>query len=320
MQKFFILLKSAFFRWWFMVTLLYSSSTTCPCCGRQGCPVGLGFSAILGFIFVSLAKLLVKIARARKLLFGRILCFFGVLSLACLLSSCVTPPVPRQAAQPCALNLPPSLPPATRSDILHTVAPGENLWRISKMYDVPSERIISANNLVSKEPVLKKGQKLLIPGASPVAPVISLYASSKWKYIIIHHSATDEGNSLAFDKAHQRRGWSGLGYHFVIDNGTKGKKDGQIEVSPRWLKQKDGSHCRAAGMNSRAIGICLVGNFNNERPSAKQMESLVFLVNKLKKYYKIPSRRILGHGQVDGASTDCPGKRFPWREFYSRIE
>jgi N-acetyl-anhydromuramyl-L-alanine amidase AmpD len=51
----------------------------------------------------------------------------------------------------------------------------------------------------------------------------------------------------------------------------------------------------------------------------KQMEALVYLVNILRKYYKIPQGHILGHGQVPGAKTECPGKYFPWREFYHKL-
>ena len=244
----------------------------------------------------------------------------AALVLLCILSSCATPsikpqPVPTRQFQPQV----PVLTPRPRQDISHIVAPGETLWRISKMYNVPSNEILRANRINSKEPVLRKGQCLLIPDAAPIVPVISLYPSSKWRYIIIHHSATDKGSSLAFDKAHLSKGWDGLGYHFVIDNGSKGKEDGQIEVSPRWLKKENGSHCKASGMNSKAIGICLVGNFNNETPTPKQMEALAYLVNKLRKYYNISSGCILGHGKVKGARTDCPGKSFPWPEFRRSI-
>jgi len=186
------------------------------------------------------------------------------------------------------------------------------------MYDVSVDSIIRANNLPSDSSI-QKGQKLLIPNAAPLRPIIPLYSSPKWRYIIIHHSATEVGNALRFDDAHNRRGWEGLGYHFVIDNGTEGKQDGQIEVSPRWIKQRDGAHCKASNMNLKSIGICLVGNFNYEKVTRKQMDSAVYLVNKLRKFYGIPKGRILGHGQVKGACTDCPGKKFPWDEFMSKL-
>ncbi len=244
----------------------------------------------------------------------------ALLALSLMFSSCATPVKPVSGPLPSAPVIvappPPVLP---RQDISHIVAPGETLWRIGKMYDVAPKDIAQVNRL-SMNPVLRKGTRLSVPNAAPVQPVISLYPSKRWTHIIIHHSATDEGDSLLFDKAHLHKGWDGVGYHFVIDNGSKGKVDGQVEVSPRWLKQIPGAHCKADGMNERAIGICLVGNFNNDLPSTRQVDALVDLVRKLKEYYKIPVSRIKGHGQVHGAKTDCPGKRFPWITFIRKLE
>ncbi|MFQ5953004.1 MAG: N-acetylmuramoyl-L-alanine amidase [Candidatus Omnitrophota bacterium] len=200
----------------------------------------------------------------------------------------------------------------------HTVAPGETLWRISKMYDADVETIKEANRIRNVKKV-EIGQRLYIPGASPRKNVITMYPNRRWKYIIVHHSATNKGNSMQFNRSHLRRGWEGVGYHFIIDNGTYGKDDGQIETGPRWTKQRRGAHCKARKMNKKAIGICLVGNFSRSKPTKKQMESLTYLVNKLRKYYRIPKKRVLGHGQVRGAKTECPGKRFPWRSFKSSL-
>ena len=207
---------------------------------------------------------------------------------------------------------------APRHNVVHTVAPGETLWRISKMYSVKEKSIILANRLKSDN--IEKGQKLIVPNAAPIRPVIPLYPSHKWKYIIIHHSATEVGDALIFDAAHCRRGFNGLGYDFVIDNGSCGKPDGDIEVSPRWIKQMNGAHCKASGMNYKGIGICLVGNFDRDYVSQKQLKSLVYLVNLLRKYYHIPLSHIMGHGQVPGANTHCPGRHFPWKEFWRELK
>ncbi len=242
--------------------------------------------------------------------------FYPVLGLVAglLLSSCtaVTPmPTVRRTTYPR---------PATRRDIVHTIAPGETLWRISKMYSVPIAMIMCTNRLASRTDI-KYGQKLLIPEAAPIEPVISLFPNDKWKYIIIHHSATEGGSSLQFHEYHLKKGWDhGVGYHFVIDKGASNKQDGQIETTPRWLKQQDGAHCKADDMNTRAIGICLVGNFNHEKVSAAQMRSLVMLVNKLKHYYQIPRSHILGHRDVKGSCTECPGRHFPWERFLRQID
>lgn len=201
----------------------------------------------------------------------------------------------------------------------HSVVPGDTLWRISQMYGVDPEVIQRANRIVDPAKI-DIGRRLYIPYARQRKNILTLYPSTKWNYIIIHHSATDFGGSIEFNNAHQERGWSGIGYHFVILNGSNGEGDGFIESTPRWINQVDGAHCRAAGMNTNGIGICLVGNFSSGgKLSAKQMDSLVFLVKELSEFYNIPHSNIMGHGQVPGANTECPGKHFPWDEFWRRL-
>ena len=195
--------------------------------------------------------------------------------------------------------------------ITHEVGPLETVWRIAKMYDVTPESIYAANHLRPGDPIAN-GQKLVVPNARSLRHVIPLYVNRQWRYIIVHHTATDIGSARRIDKAHEDRGfWNGLGYHFLIDNGTLGKGDGQIEASPRWIRQQVGAHCKAGGMNDCGIGVSLVGNFNEETPTANQMQSLVYLLKTLCRYYHIPYGNVMGHREVEGAATDCPGKRFP---------
>ncbi|MEJ5299842.1 MAG: N-acetylmuramoyl-L-alanine amidase [Thermodesulforhabdaceae bacterium] len=203
------------------------------------------------------------------------------------------------------------IPRGSQTTVVHEVAPLETLWRIAKMYGVSIEAIRKANNL--KSDTLEVGQKLVIPNAAYFRNIISLYPSTKWRYIIIHHTATEIGKAFTIHESHQMRGFvNGLGYHFLIDNGTLGKGDGQIEISPRWIKQEDGAHCKAGGMNSVGIGIALVGNFNETTPTQAQINSLIVLVKALMNYYRIPSSNMMGHRDVPGANTDCPGRLFPW--------
>ena len=196
--------------------------------------------------------------------------------------------------------------------ITHEVGPLETIWRIARMYDVSEQSIYAANHLKPGD-AISTGQKLIIPNAKALRHVIALYPNNCWKNIIVHHTATDIGNATLINRTHADRGfWYGLGYHFLIDNGTLGKGDGQIEVAPRWIKQQNGAHCKAGGMNEKAIGIALVGNFNEELPTEKQIQSLIYLLKTLCNYYHIPNGSVLGHRDVPGAATDCPGKRFPW--------
>lgn len=128
-----------------------------------------------------------------------------------------------------------------------------------------------------------------------------------WRWIIIHHSATSSGSAAVFDKLHRAKGWDELGYHFVIGNGTD-SGDGQIEVGSRWPKQKWGAHAKTPDnrYNDFGIGICLVGNFDIERPTPRQMQSLARLTAYLMSTYHIPASNVLGHR--DTKPTDCPGR------------
>jgi hypothetical protein len=134
----------------------------------------------------------------------------------------------------------------------------------------------------------------------PVAP-------RPWRWIIIHHSATTTGGAAKFDLEHKAKGWDELGYDFVIGNGTDTRM-GQVEVGPRWIKQKIGAHAKTPDnrYNEYGIGICLVGNYDIDHPNPKQIEALDKLVAYLMVTYHIAPDHILGHGMTK--ATDCPGK------------
>ena len=253
--------------------------------------------------------------------------FFYFCHLICLgifLSSCTTTPQPPRSAGHASVLTGIPTPVATKifepiQTAYHEVGPMETLWRIAKEYDVDIKAIMDANGIRNPNQI-KIGQKLEIPGTRGLRPVIPLYNVRPWTYIVIHHTATDIGNASSINRSHHQRGfWDGLGYHFLIDNGTLGKLDGQIEISPRWVKQKDGAHCNASGMNQNGIGIALVGNFSTDRVSKNQMDSLTFLVSTLMKHYQISIDHVLRHGDVPGKNTECPGKFFPWNEFLGRL-
>jgi hypothetical protein len=130
----------------------------------------------------------------------------------------------------------------------------------------------------------------------------------------LHHSGTENGNATIFDKWHREGNhWEGVGYDFVIGNGTN-SGDGEVEVTFRWSEQRTGAHCKTPDnwANESAVGICLVGNFEQSVPTARQMQSLIKLIGFLQTRYGISKSRIYGHNTTPGAQrTACPGKRFP---------
>lgn len=138
--------------------------------------------------------------------------------------------------------------------------------------------------------------------------------SRHWQYIVLHHSAADEGSFGSIDRYHREtKGWDECGYHFVIGNGTE-SGDGEIEVGGRWTHQKHGAHTKHLEhleYNERGIGICLVGDFERHAPTPKQIAAARDLVAFLQQRYGVPDSNVTTHGELLGNRTECPGTHFP---------
>ncbi len=139
---------------------------------------------------------------------------------------------------------------------------------------------------------------------------------NRWKYIIVHNSGTRQGNARIFDYYHKntRKMQNGLAYHFVIGNGTS-SGDGQIEIGDRWRRQINGGHVASDYLNDISLGICFVGDFNQQKPTQAQLDSLDELITYLQKRVgKIKGKPTIvkAHKQINPKPTDCPGDRFPY--------
>lgn len=122
--------------------------------------------------------------------------------------------------------------------------------------------------------------------------------------IIIHHSAIQQSvNASPIDihKAHLKRSYSGIGYHFYI------KADGTI-YRGRPLNCI-GAHCK--GYNSDSIGICFEGNFEIEKPTNAQKIAFKNLHNYLTA--EIPTIIYLNYHK-ELFATACPGKNCTFTE------
>jgi hypothetical protein len=158
------------------------------------------------------------------------------------------------------------------------------------------------------QPAQPKEQVAKVPSGIPRDWIPSPRAEKRqWLYIVIHHSASPAGSLAVIDREHKEKGWDGCGYHFVIGNGTN-SGDGRVEPSYRWQIQKWGAHAKTPDnqFNEHGIGICLVGNFDIDRPTPAQMQSLNKLVSYLMRTYHVPANRVLGHRETK--PTDCPGR------------
>ena len=118
--------------------------------------------------------------------------------------------------------------------------------------------------------------------------------------IIIHCSATIEGQSITadtIDQWHKKRGWRGIGYHYVIG------LDGLIEYGR--MVDEIGAHVK--GMNADSIGICYIGGLDADKEpkdtrTLEQKESLLDLLKTLKRLH--PDATIHGHNEF--ANKACP--------------
>lgn len=118
--------------------------------------------------------------------------------------------------------------------------------------------------------------------------------------IIIHCSDTPEGRAVTVDEIrrwHKERGFSDIGYHYVI------MADGSV-CDGRPLEQA-GAHCK--GQNAHSIGICYVGGCDrNHRPKDTRTEAqktaIAGLIRELKR--RFPTATIHGHNEF--ANKACP--------------
>ena len=138
-----------------------------------------------------------------------------------------------------------------------------------------------------------------------------------WQAIVIHDSGTLAGSSRTLNDQHERLGRGGLGYHFVINNGSR-QRDGLIEVGFRWSRQFAGHYLtgeRADWFHTNAIGICLVGDVDRQRLSRAQLRELAWLVEQLQQRYDIPRDAVY----VDVGTGDSDQAVFPHDWFQQQI-
>ena len=130
--------------------------------------------------------------------------------------------------------------------------------------------------------------------------------------IIVHCSATPEGKDYTLDTIrqwHLQRGFSDIGYHYVIHPDGKVEKGRDVNIA--------GAHC--SGHNSKSIGICYIGGMTADNKKAKdtrtdaQKVNLKVLLQAMRKLY--PNAKI--HGHRDFAAKDCPS--FDATEEYKNI-
>ncbi|OSM00194.1 putative N-acetylmuramoyl-L-alanine amidase [Magnetofaba australis IT-1] len=114
--------------------------------------------------------------------------------------------------------------------------------------------------------------------------------------VVIHCSATPNGRSHEVNEIRRwhmfERGWSDIGYHFVIT------VDGRIQAGRPM--ERPGAHAR--GCNQHSIGVCMVGE---DAFSKAQERALSQLLSDLEA--QLPDEfAVVGHRQLNPHKS-CPG-------------
>ena len=135
----------------------------------------------------------------------------------------------------------------------------------------------------------------------------------KKQWIIVHHSATPDGQTFswgAIRRFHiQDRGWRDIGYHL----GTELVGDSYENVLGRdW--DDHGAHCPDGMMNAIGLGWCIVGNFDILRPDPKLWGHVIKTAKYLTRFLKIAPENVMGHMEAQSrwghVTKTCPGKMF----------
>ena len=180
-------------------------------------------------------------------------------------------------------------------------------------------------------------QRNLIPGSETK---LELQRNGEVLGIAIHHSGTADRNTgkgvgtaqSIFEYHVLGLGWDRGGYNYVIT--PTGKVEYALDESiPAYhagfrdpedkLELENGQY-----WNNHFLAICVSGWFENDRtdldsvgnkiqipnrwtaPSTDQLKNLVPLIQFLRDKYQIPPEMVLGHSELNGQETRCPGANF----------
>ncbi len=130
----------------------------------------------------------------------------------------------------------------------------------------------------------------------------------KPEYIIIHHSLTKDSNTVSWSAIREYhikvKHWRDIGYHAGIEliNGEYIILAGRPITAP-------GAHCLEKEMNSKSLGFCFVGNFDNETPCGEMLVKAAAYIKGWMEAFSIPTGRVQPHHLYAPYKT-CPGKMF----------
>ncbi len=127
--------------------------------------------------------------------------------------------------------------------------------------------------------------------------------------ITVHHDGLDQliwstdQRAMAerierYRVGHLARGWGDIGYHLVIDRSGVLWQGRSI----RW----QGAHVK--NHNEGNIGVLVMGNFEEQKPTAAQIQTLRRVIVDLRRVYGVREGQLYTHREWPNADTLCPGR------------
>lgn len=144
-------------------------------------------------------------------------------------------------------------------------------------------------------------------------------------HVMLHHSLTRDSQTVSWGAIRRYHvetlGWTDIGYHVGVEQVGDGY---EVFLGRDW--DDVGAHCKQSGMNAKAIGLCLVGNFDLAPPPPAQWDQAVHLVRFLCRSYLsthplTPNEivgRVVGHREFCDYKT-CPGSQFDLAAFRAAV-
>jgi N-acetylmuramoyl-L-alanine amidase len=129
----------------------------------------------------------------------------------------------------------------------------------------------------------------------------NLTKRNKTEYIVLHHIDANNVNAFDIHRWHLNKGWSGIGYHFLV------KKDGTIQEG----RPIDTVGSHTLRYNAISVGVAFEGRYMNDTMPDVQYNAGMELISYLKGLY--PNAQIKGHKDLQ--ATACPGSNFPLDKF-----
>jgi hypothetical protein len=112
--------------------------------------------------------------------------------------------------------------------------------------------------------------------------------TSNWRNVVVH--LTSSLDSATISEA-----------HFVIVPAADGSDDVLLKNTPLWRAQKSGTQVYSLGdsFNDETIGVVLVGDFTNGKPSQEQFDRLMHLVRSLQRHFHVGADRVYLPNDID---------------------